>query len=350
MPEALDVAPQVQPGPAPVARRQQRCLDGGQVGVAGHVGRAVLLGRQRHLPGGFAVLPGHIARPPADEAAGEHPAVALDVPVRVDRALPGHDGGQRRRPQRRHPPGVDGEVGDAHDRHPAGAPRLVRGPLDAVVEVLRLAPAQHRAPPRRVTRAPGVDPHHRVALRHPPLGVDGLPVHEAALLGHGLVHRGSAGVVPEVDVLGVGAERDDDRGGPPVVGPEHVGHQLGGVPDRDGGVAFGQHAGERRGRSCGHGPIPPSPPGESYGPPGGVRVARCFMDEVGKLRRRGSACPTTWSYRPTVTPVRRPRSTGTTSIPSSGRRSTPTRPSWLRAGRTTPRSSRSGTRRPVTAS
>src|SRR5262249_12535027 len=66
-------------------------------------------------------------------------AVVAGVAVKVGCALPDADGREMRRPERGGAPLVHRVVGDAAHPDAAVAPRLPRRPLDARVDVLRLA-------------------------------------------------------------------------------------------------------------------------------------------------------------------------------------------------------------------
>ena len=87
-----------------------------------------------------AVLDGlHLEREPLDAELAEDAAVVGGIAVVVGVALPGDDGREVGRAEAGDAPGVDGVVGDAAHTDLATAPGLDGGPLDAVVEVLRLA-------------------------------------------------------------------------------------------------------------------------------------------------------------------------------------------------------------------
>ena len=67
-------------------------------------------------------------------------------------------------------------VRDAVQPDLAVAPRLRAGPLDAALEVRRLARRERIDPARRAAGTTRVDAHARVPVGHPFLGVDDLPV------------------------------------------------------------------------------------------------------------------------------------------------------------------------------
>src|SRR5262249_58408975 len=84
------------------------------------------------------------AAPPPPQAEAPQPgepgladaARAHQVPVGVGESFPGADRLQARRLQRRGLPLRDSQVGHADHADRAGAPRLARGPLDQVVDIL----------------------------------------------------------------------------------------------------------------------------------------------------------------------------------------------------------------------
>src|SRR5262249_36301419 len=84
-----------------------------------------------------------LARVPAREKVAEDAAVAAYLAIVVGRAFPNAQGGKVGRPQRSHLPLIHGVVGDAVDADLAVAPRPRARPLDALIEVLRLARRPH---------------------------------------------------------------------------------------------------------------------------------------------------------------------------------------------------------------
>lgn len=147
--------------------------------------RVAVDGRVGVAPAGFqgALVAGDLPWPPGvGEDVGQDAAVVGPVAVDVHRALPGHDRGQVRWLQSGHVPLVDGVVGDAEQTDPAGAPRLDAGPLNAVVVVFGLLRCEQGKPALGGAGASLVDPDDDVAARDPPLGVDGLPVHQGTTL------------------------------------------------------------------------------------------------------------------------------------------------------------------------
>ena len=129
-------------------------------------------------------------------------------------------------------PLVDREVGNAGEADLAVAPRLRRGPFDGVVEIDRLGERPRLALAGRLAGAAAVDAHGGVALRHPPFGRDGLPVH----VGRGFFLETSRRH-PEL-VLLVRPEIEDRREFAAVVRPEHVGLEFRAIAHRHVDVFF----------------------------------------------------------------------------------------------------------------
>ncbi len=170
------------------------------------------------------------------------------VAVEVGGALPHAHGGQVRRVQGGHVPLVHRVVGDPVQAHLPGAPRLRRRPLDALVQVLGLPAGKGVEQARRPARSPRVHPDAGVAVRHPLLRVDDLPVlvdvarpagdvrvplrHEPPLVGVPLL---------EGEPLRVGAVAQDHRVAPRALRPEHVGPQHHAVTGRHRHVALDHH-------------------------------------------------------------------------------------------------------------
>src|SRR5581483_5642308 len=99
--------------------------------------------------------------------------------VRVVPAFPDADGREVRWVRRGGTPLVAGVIRDAVHAHLARAPGLRRGPLDAQVDVVRLARVVVAQEPRRAPGAARVDADAGVAVGHPLLGIDDLPVRVA---------------------------------------------------------------------------------------------------------------------------------------------------------------------------
>ena len=293
--EALEVAARMQPLTAPVRRREERHRDPGPVGQArapvlvrgqrvlearlvevAAAGAQLLLG-QGGRPGdpvaghpapvaarAAAVLHPHDLRGEPGPAEGaEDAAVVAEVAVEVGRPLPDADGGQMRRLERRHLPLVHGVVGDAVEPHLAAAPRLRGCPLDAAIEIARLAgrpdveDAGRAAGPARVHAQAGI------AVRHPLLRVHHLPVlvlvrgarEHVGVLRHHAAPLISVEVL-EVQPLGIGAVGEDDGVRARPGGPVHIGAEDQAVVHRDGDVPVDAHAVADLAREVAHGRSP----------------------------------------------------------------------------------------------
>src|SRR5262249_38655900 len=118
----------------------------------------------------------HLAARPVDEEVAQDATVAGELAVVVGGAFPDADRGEVRGLERRHVPLVHGVVGDAVETDLAARPRLGAGPFDAVVEVLRFARRPDLEIAGRAAGAARVHAHDGVAVRHPLLGIDQLPV------------------------------------------------------------------------------------------------------------------------------------------------------------------------------
>ena len=141
-------------------------------------------------------------------------------------------------------------VGDAVETNLAVAPRLNRGPLDAIVVILALArrPDLHHS--RRVTSAAAVDANTDIAVGNPLLRIDDFPV--LIFVGRTLSDLGifANHVVPttfvkgilESQALGVRPQGHDDGIVPVVERPEDVGAQDDTVLHRDRHVPIDAHA------------------------------------------------------------------------------------------------------------
>jgi len=239
-----------------------------------------------------------------------------EVAIVVGGALPDADRAQVRRLERRDLPLVHRVVGDAVQSDLAGAPRLPRRPLDAVVEVLGFA----RRPDVEMTGgaagAARVDPDAGVAVRHPLLRVDDLPVlifvrgpgrDVRVMLGHPAPLIGVE--ILEVEPLAVRAVREDDRVLARSEWPEDVGAEDQAVVDADRGIPVDAHPVARFAGDLAHAPADDRP-------------------EISSARgRRGRG-------RSRTSPSCRPPRLGPAS-PGRGRR-------WDRAGFQPPRESKAG--------
>src|SRR6185312_3626376 len=123
-------------------------------------------------------------------------------------------------------------IGDSAQADLAVRPGLHAGPLDAVVEVGRLARREVVDVARRAPRAARIDTHADVAFGHPFLRVYHFPalvdvaraVRDVRVLrDHSL--PGARVAVLESEPLGVGPVAEDDRIAPLRLWPEHVGTQ-----------------------------------------------------------------------------------------------------------------------------
>ena len=173
-----------------------------------------------------------LARIPARQEVGENAAMTAQLAVIVGRAFPDAQRGEMRRIERRDLPLVHGVVGDAVDADLAVAPGLRAGPLDARIEILRLARRPHVEMAGRTPGAARVDAHAGIAVRHPFLRIDQFPVlifvaRALQHLGRGLGQARPVALVAflERQPLGVGPVAENDRMLPRPRRPEHVGAQ-----------------------------------------------------------------------------------------------------------------------------
>ncbi len=117
----------------------------------------------------------------------ENSAMVGHVAVPVGRALPDAHRRQMGRLQGRHLPLVDPVIGDAIQPDLAVRPALDAGPLDASVEVARLARREMIDMAGRPPGAAQIDANAGIAMRHPLLGVDHFPV--LVLVGRAMRRR-----------------------------------------------------------------------------------------------------------------------------------------------------------------
>ncbi len=252
--EGLGIAAQVQGHAGPISDREHRHGDPVPLRLRAAKGAAVEavaepeMQRVR-LPGIGLVPRGaademvhHVRHEPVRHEQAEQPAVEQRVPVEVGETFPWDDGLERRRLVVGDEPLVDREIGDAGEPDRAVAPGLRRRPFDRVVEIDRFRERPRLALPRRLTAAAPVDPHGGIALRHPPLRIHGLPVHQRVGLLLERVRRD-----PEL-VLLVGAEIEDRGKASAVVGTKHVGLEPGAVAHRHVDVLLDEDAVDRHGR------------------------------------------------------------------------------------------------------
>ena len=149
----------------------------------------------------------------------------------------------------RHLPLVHGVIGDAVDADFAVAPGLRAGPLDAPIEILRLARRPHVEMAGRAAGAARVDAHAGIAVRHPFLRIDQFPVlifvaRPLQHLGRGLGQARPIALVAflERQALGVWPVAENDRMLPRSHRPEHIGAQHHAVVHRDRRVPIDLHA------------------------------------------------------------------------------------------------------------
>ena len=189
---------------------------------------------------------------PGVDGLAEHAAVVEHVAVEVAHALPRDHRGEVGRLSSGDEPLRDRVVADAEQSDLPGAPRLGRGPFDAVVEVsasrrrVRVDGAGGAAPPA------GVDPYADVAVGHPLLRVADLPrlvavVEPASTSGCCLDHRAPSArvAVGEVQALPVWAVAEQDRMEIVVVRPVDVGPQHEPVVHLDRDVVLDLHVSPR---------------------------------------------------------------------------------------------------------
>jgi hypothetical protein len=260
---ALEIAARVEPLAAPVGGGDQRNGHLGQIGRALTVIRRIERARQHLEPHVLAVFhelllgqrlgaAGELAGDGAFPAPLAHAVLnRLDLhvlPVLAERAgqtamtariavgigppLPDTDRCKVGRLRRRGPPLVAGVVGDAVHPHLAARPRLSRRPLDAQVNVARLARV---VVPEVAGRAPGaarIDANAYVAVGYPLLRIDHLPVRvlvARARYGVGVLpcHDLPGGLVALLkgNALAVRAVAQDDRIAPLGDRTEHIGAQ-----------------------------------------------------------------------------------------------------------------------------
>src|SRR5262245_7861999 len=121
-------------------------------------------------------------------------------------------------------PLVDGEIGYPAQPDLARAPGLRRRPLYRVVEIDRFRERPRFALAGGLAAAAPVDPHRGVALRHPPLRVDGLPVHQWVRLFLQVARRN-----PQL-VLLIWTQLQDGGKGAGIIRPEHIGFEARAIP------------------------------------------------------------------------------------------------------------------------
>jgi hypothetical protein len=98
------------------------------------------------------------------------------VAKEIGGSLPNANRGEMLGLQRGRLPLVLGIIGDAIEADFAVRPRLHAGPIDALRQILRLAQRPDVDDAKRATRAAAVDTDANIAVRHPFLRIDDLPV------------------------------------------------------------------------------------------------------------------------------------------------------------------------------
>ena len=188
-----------------------------------------------------------LAVPALHEGVREDAAVSRDIAVQILSPFPRHDGRQARRIERRHLPGVDGEVRDPHHGHLAIGPPLLGGPLDGIGKVLGLGFGENVRGTRGLGLAGAacIDPDHDIALGHPPLRIHRLPVHVLAVIAELL--PGFEVPVLEVDVFRVGTQRDDGRVLARILRTEDIGPKDASPAQLHGDVLLDEHRREATG-------------------------------------------------------------------------------------------------------
>ena len=190
-----------------------------------------------------------LARMPAVEKVAQDAAVAAELAIIVRRAFPDAQGGEMRRLERADRPLVHRVVGNAVDADLAVAPGLRAGPFDALIEVLGLARRPHVEHARRAAGAARVDAQADIAVRHPFLRIDQLPV--LILVARAFEHFRRRFGEPrpvalvaflERKALGIGAVAQDHRIFAVAERAKHVGAQHHAVVHCDRRVPIDLHA------------------------------------------------------------------------------------------------------------
>src|SRR5207247_4193602 len=118
----------------------------------------------------------HLHLLPVLSESADDAAVAVAVAVAVAPAFPHADRREMRRLRRRGAPLVARIIGNAVHADFAAAPGLRCGPFHAPVDVARLARVVVAEIARRAPRAARIDADARIAVGHPFLRIDDLPV------------------------------------------------------------------------------------------------------------------------------------------------------------------------------
>src|SRR5262249_32029128 len=202
---------------------------------------------------------------PVLQERAENAAVMAHVAVKVRRPFPDADGGEVLGIEARDLPLVHGVIGNAVESDLAVRPRLLAAPFDALGEILRLARRPQFDVAGRAAAAARIDAHAGVAVRHPFLRVDhlpvlifvGRPVGYVGVVFHHAPPRGLVAVL-EMEPLAVGAVGHDHRVFAALDRPEDVGTQHDAVLHRDRHVPVDLHpVADFAHFAIGHGCLPP---------------------------------------------------------------------------------------------
>ena len=192
---------------------------------------------------------GHLHVVPVGPEGAQDSTVMSHVAIPVGGALPDAHRGKMRRLQRGHVPLVDGVIRNAVEAHLAVRPRLHAGPLDAVVEVLRLARSEVIDEAGRTAGAARIDAHADVAVGHPFFRIDDLPalisvgrsVRNVRMLRHHALPRARVAFL-KCQTLRVRAVTQDDGIASRVGRAEYIRAQRQPVIHRNRGIPFDAHA------------------------------------------------------------------------------------------------------------
>ena len=188
--ESLGVAAQMQSHARPIADAQHRHRDLAPLRLRAVEGAAVEIIVQPEIERVGAPSIGIVLGRAADDVVhqmrqvpvrheqAEQAAVEQRVAVDIGEAFPRNNRLQRWRLVIGDEPLVDGEIGYAQQPDLARAPRLRRCPLDRVIEIDGFCERPWFALARGFTAAAAVDAHRGITPGHPPVRVDGLPIHQ----------------------------------------------------------------------------------------------------------------------------------------------------------------------------
>ena len=160
----------------------------------------------------------HLPRVPSQRHHIDDAAVPVNIAIKISGAFPNTNSGQVRRLQRGHLPLIHRVIRNAVEANLAVAPGLPACPLNAIVKILCLARRPHLHAAGRASGAARVHAYAHVAIRHPFLRIDDLPVlilvagaggHIGVCRDHAIPHALEAFL--ERKPLGIGAMRHDHR-------------------------------------------------------------------------------------------------------------------------------------------